>query len=195
MRVLVLYAHPVETSFNAALHSAVVETLKGAGHAVDDCDLYAEGFDPRLSREERIGYHEVGPNIEPVRGYVERVQAAEALVLSFPVWNFGYPAILKGFFDRVFLPGVSFDLTPEGAVRPKLTQIRKVAAVCTYGGTRLRAMLAGDPPRKAVKRVLRAQSGRMTTPVKYLAYYGMNTATEATCGAFLMRVRREMAGF
>ncbi len=195
MRVLVLYAHPVETSFNAALHSAVVETLKGAGHAVDDCDLYAEDFDPRLSREERIGYHEVGPNIEPVRGYVERVQAAEALVLSFPVWNFGYPAILKGFFDRVFLPGVSFDLTPEGAVRPKLTQIRKVAAVCTYGGTRLRAILAGDPPRKAVKRVLRAQSGRMTTPVKYLAYYGMNTATEATCGAFLTRVKREMAGF
>ncbi len=42
-------------------------------------------------------------------------------MLSFPVWNFGYPAILKGFFDRVFLPGVSFDLTPEGGVKPKLT--------------------------------------------------------------------------
>ncbi len=72
MRVLVLYAHPVETSFNAALHAAVVETLRSSGHNVDDCDLYAENFDPRLTREERIGYHEVGPNIEPVRGYVER---------------------------------------------------------------------------------------------------------------------------
>jgi NAD(P)H dehydrogenase (quinone) len=42
-----------------------------------------------------------------VQGYVDRVLAAQALVLVFPVWNFGFPAILKGFFDRVFLPGVS----------------------------------------------------------------------------------------
>ena len=194
MRVLVLYAHPVETSFNAALHAAVVETLRSSGHDVDDCDLYAENFDPRLTREERIGYHEVGTNIEPVRGYVERLLAAEAIVLSFPVWNFGYPAILKGFFDRVFLPGVSFDLTPEGGVKPRLT-LKKVGAVCTYGGSRLRAIMAGDPPRKAVKRVLRAQSGSMRTPVTYLAYYGMNRATEATCGAFLERVKTEMAAF
>jgi putative NADPH-quinone reductase len=193
MRVLVLFAHPVETSFNAALHATIVQSLKANGHTVDDCDLYAENFDPRLSREERLGYHEVGPNIEPVRAYVERVQAAEALVLSFPVWNFGYPAILKGFFDRVFLPGVSFDLTDDGGIQPKLTNIRKLAAVCTYGGDRLRAILAGDPPRKVVKRVLRATTG--FAPVTYLAYYGMNRATEATCGKFLKRVGEKMAAF
>ena len=45
-----------------------------------------------------------------MRTYVERLRGAEALVLVFPVWNYGYPAILKGFFDRVFLPGVSFRL-------------------------------------------------------------------------------------
>ncbi len=194
MRVLVLFAHPVETSFNAALHTKIVETLKRS-HEVDDCDLYAENFDPRLSREERIGYHEVGPNVEPVRAYVERLQAAEALVLSYPVWNFGYPAILKGFFDRVFLPGVSFDLTPEGRVRTRLTHVRKIAAVCTYGGSRMRAMMAGDPPRKLVKRVLRAQTGSMVTPVTYLAYYGMNRATEPKCGRFLAEVTRKMASF
>lgn len=193
MRVLVLYAHPVETSFNAALHDAIIAALKTAGHAVDDCDLYREGFDPRLTREERLGYHEVGPNIEPVRHYVERVQAAEGLVLSFPVWNFGYPAILKGFFDRVFLPGVSFDLLDGGGVRARLTNIRKLAAVCTYGGSRWRAMLAGDPPRRAVKRVLRGQTG--LAPVTYLARYDMNRATDATCGAFLARVTKAMSRF
>ena len=62
MRVLVLYAHPVETSFNAALHQAVVEELRAAGHEVDDCDLYAEGFSPVMTREERIDYQEIGPN-------------------------------------------------------------------------------------------------------------------------------------
>jgi NAD(P)H dehydrogenase (quinone) len=193
MRILVLFAHPVETSFNAALHNAIVAALKSAGHAVDDCDLYYEGFDPRLTREERLGYHEVGQNIESVRGYVERLQKAEALVLSFPVWNFGYPAILKGFFDRVFLPGVSFDLLDDGRVRPRLNHIRKLAAVCTYGGSRWRAMLAGDPPRRAVKRVLRGQTGFAS--VTYLARYDMNRATNGTCQAFLDRVTKAMSQF
>ena len=50
MNILVLYAHPVETSFNAALHRLIVERLGAAGHSVDDCDLYAEEFDPRMTR-------------------------------------------------------------------------------------------------------------------------------------------------
>ena len=54
MKILVLYAHPVETSFNAGLHRMIVERLTAAGHDVDDCDLYAEDFDPRLMRHERL---------------------------------------------------------------------------------------------------------------------------------------------
>ena len=96
MRVLVLYAHPVETSFNAALHATIVKALNASGHTVDDCDLYAEGFDPVLSRQERLDYHDVALCRKPVERHVERLLSAEALVLSFPVWNFGYPAILKG---------------------------------------------------------------------------------------------------
>ena len=193
MRVLVLFAHPVETSFQAALHRVTVEALKAAGHTVDDCDLYAEGFNPVMSREERINYHDATVCRKPVERYVERVLAAEALVLGFPVWNFGYPAILKGFFDRVFLPGVSFDLE-DGRVRPLLTQIGKVAAIATYGGSRLRAMLAGDPPRKAVTRVLRAQVG-LATPIAYLAHYDMNRATDESRRRFLGRVTKSMGRF
>src|SRR6188474_2029920 len=127
MNVFVLFAHPVESSFNASLHRLIVERLRTKGHAVDDCDLYAEDFDPRLSREERLGYHDTAANVDSVRSYVDRLKRAEALVLSFPVWNYGYPAILKGFFDRVFLPGVSFELV-NGKVRPSLHNIGKVAA-------------------------------------------------------------------
>ena len=58
----------------------------------------------------RRSYHDTATNTGPVQTYVDRLRAADALVLVFPVWNYGYPAILKGFFDRVFLPGVSFDL-------------------------------------------------------------------------------------
>src|SRR3954452_20383299 len=135
MKILVLYAHPVETSYNAALHRTIVERLTAKGHTVDDCDLYAEDFDPRLTRAERLHYHDTEANTASVRPYVERLRRANALVLSFPVWNYGYPAILKGFFDRVFLPGVSFELV-DGQARPFLTNIKRVSAVTTYGGSR-----------------------------------------------------------
>jgi putative NADPH-quinone reductase len=193
MRVLVLFAHPVETSYQAALHREVVATLEAAGHEIDDCDLYQEGFEPCLSRQERIDYHDEDINVGHVCGYVERVRAAEALVLVFPVWNFGYPAILKGFFDRVFLPGVSFELE-DGKVKPCLHNIRKVAAVTTYGGNRLRAFLAGDPPRKSVGRVLRVIV-KPGAPVRYLAHYDMNRSTDASRAAFLDKVRAEMQRF
>lgn len=191
-RALILFAHPCPESFSSALHEAVVEELS-KNWEVDDFDLNAEGFNPVLTEAERRGYHEEPANIDPVRAHVERVQAADALVLVFPVWNFGYPAILKGFFDRVFLPGVSFKLV-DGKVRPNLQNIRKLAAVTTYGGTRLRAFMAGDPPRHVVKRHLRFVCHPSARP-KYLALYDMNRATESDRKDFLAHVRTEMANF
>lgn len=192
MNVLVLYAHPVETSFNAALHALIVERLKAKGHAVDDCDLYAEDFDPRMSRAERLAYHDP-TNIEPVKDYVRRLKQAEALVLSFPVWNYGFPAILKGFFDRVFLPGVSFEMI-DGKATPSLHNIRKVSAVTTYGGDRFRAMLMGDPPRRIVRRLLRA-TVKPGAPCAYLAHYSMNLSTDASRSRFTLKVASHMDAF
>ena len=193
MRVLVLYAHPVETSYNAALHQATVAALKAAGHEVDDCDLYAEKFDPVMSRQERIDYHDEAINTLPVQGYVDRLRATEALVLCTPVWNYNYPAILKGFIDRVFLPGVSFKLV-NGKVAPNLWHIRRIAAVSTYGGSRFRSMVMGDAPRKAFKRTLRALVHPLARS-RYLALYNMNRNDEATLKAFLDRVSVDMRRF
>ena len=189
-RALVLFAHPCPESFSAALHARTLEALDARGWEVDDCDLNAEGFDPVLSEAERRGYHDTASNTAPVARYVERLRAAEALVMVFPVWNFGYPAILKGFLDRVFLPGVSFALDGP-KVRPALTHVRKLAAVTTYGGARSRAILAGDPPRRHFTRSVRhvCRPERM----RYLALYGMNDASDAKRGAFADRVGREMA--
>jgi putative NADPH-quinone reductase len=193
MKVLVLYAHPVETSFNAGMHRTIVERLTAAGHDVDDCDLYAEDFDPRLRRGERLDYHNQRSPADPAAPYVERLLKAEALVLSYPVWNYGFPAILKGFFDRVFLPGVSFKLV-DGQAQPSLHNIRKLAAVTTYGGSRFRAMLMGDPPRRLVKRMLRATI-KPGASVSYLAHYSMNLSTDETRAAFMAKVAAGMDSF
>jgi NAD(P)H dehydrogenase (quinone) len=191
MRVLVLYAHPNPESYGAALHAAVVEELARAGHDVDDCDLHAEEFQPVLTRQERVGYHDLERNAAPVADHVARLRRADALVIVTPVWNFGWPAILKGYFDRVFLPGVSFRLE-AGKVAGALTNIRRLLVVTTYGGSRWRAFMVGDPPRKIATRVLRAVTG-FKARIGYVAHYDMNRSTGATRAAFLAQVRAAVA--
>jgi len=191
MRILVLYAHPDPESYVAALHRTVVDTLAARGHEVDDCDLYAEGFEPVLSLAERRGYHAIPGNRAPVEDYVRRLEAAEGLVLVNPVWNFGFPTILKGFLDRVFLPGVSF-VIEDGRVAPALRNIRVLMAVTTYGASRWRAVVMGDPPRKCVMRMLRVLAAPRARAA-YLAHYDMNNATAESRGAFLKRVETTLA--
>ena len=187
MRVLLLHAHPAPDSFNAALRTAAEDALRAAGHEVDVCDLYAERFDPVLSADARARYHDPARNRAGVESYVARLFACDALVLCFPVWCFGFPAILKGFFDQVFLPGVSVDIA-DGRPRPLLTNIRAVVAIATYGRPRRMAWWVGDPPRRIVTHYLR-WFVRPGAPVRYLALYHMNIATADDRARFAGRVR------
>jgi putative NADPH-quinone reductase len=187
VHVLVLFAHPVETSFAAALHAKLVETLRARGHEVDDCDLNAEGFDPVMTRDDRIEYYDLTMNRRRVAPYVDRLLAAEALVFSFPVWNMGFPAVLKGFVDKVFLPGVSFEIRENGDYVPRLHNIKRLGVVCTYGGSRLKTFLAGDPPRRFLTRSMRFNCAR-DARVDYLAHYDMDHSREDRRAAFLSKV-------
>jgi putative NADPH-quinone reductase len=181
------------SSYGHALYRQTLESLTAAGHDVDPCDLYEENFDPVLSRHDRLIYHDYPDNTLLVKGHVERLKQAEGLVIVTPVWNFGFPAILKGYFDRVWLPGVSFELV-DGRVESRLRHIRKLGAVFTYGATPFRAFVAGNPPKKIVKRVLRAQINPLR-PVTFLAHYDMNKCTPQTRAAFLGKVKTAMERF
>lgn len=200
MRVLVVHAHPVETSYNRALFNATCEALRAKGDEVDALNLYDDDFIAAMSREERLGYHDVPGNLTPLTlPYVERLRACDKIVFVHPVWNYGYPAILKGFFDRIFLPGVSFvleggDAPDKGRLVPGMKNIKKVAYVTTYGGDRFRTMIMGDPPRRLAMRWAWATFGTLMPP-KYLALYDMNNQTEAGLKGFIDKVKREMAKF
>jgi NAD(P)H dehydrogenase (quinone) len=194
MRVLHLYCHPVPESFHGALRAAALAGLARAGHEVDLCDLYAEGFDPVLGPEERRAYHDLARNRRGLEAYVERLQRAEAMVVQFPTWCFGAPAMLKGFFDRLFLPGVAFDLTDPTRVRPTLGNIKRLAGIVTYGRPRLAAWYMGDPPRKLLTRYVRWFIAPRA-PVAYHALYDLNVATDARRRSFVARVGRGMERF
>jgi NAD(P)H dehydrogenase (quinone) len=189
-RALVLYAHPLPDSLSAHLHRTVVATLLERGVEVDDLDLYADGFDPLLGEGDRRVYHDLAHNQQRIAPYVQRLQHADALILCHPVWNFGWPAVMKGWFDRVFLPGVSFRLV-DGELAPGLTNIRTLVTVTTYGATRLRALYLGDPPRMNATRFLRVVC-HPDVRTRYLALYGINRGTGPRVEVFAARIRRTL---
>ncbi|MDX2104414.1 MAG: NAD(P)H-dependent oxidoreductase [Alphaproteobacteria bacterium] len=182
MSILHLTAHPLADSFHAALAARIADSVAATGHVYDRCDLYQEGFDPVLSAEERLGYHASPANQQPVADAVQRLMAARVLIVQFPVWIFGPPAILKGWFDRVFLPGVAFRLE-DGRPRPGLGHIRAVIGLATYGTTRPFAWWMGDPPRHLVRRYLAWCCGGADT--RFLPLYGMNTASASRRAHYL----------
>lgn len=191
MRVLYLYCHPLPESFHGAIMREATAALERSGHRVDLCDLYAEGFDPVLSAEARRDYHDESRNQQGLEAYVARLRATEALIVQFPTWSFGPPAMLKGFFDRLFMPGVGFDISDPAHVKPLLQHITRLVGISTYGRPRSRAIMVGDPPRKLIKRYLRWFVSRRAA-VDYLALYHMNVAPEPARRAFIGKVVRTM---
>jgi putative NADPH-quinone reductase len=100
MKVMVVYCHPVPESFCGSVKTVVVETLQKAGHEVDLLDLYAENFNPVMPAEERRIYNDMKrPDECAYPGHVERLMAVEGLVFVYPTWWYGFPAMLKGWFD------------------------------------------------------------------------------------------------
>lgn len=133
MKCLVVIAHPLHESLCHALAERAIGALRAAGHEVVVEDLCA-GFDPRLSAAERGSYYAPRHDAAAVREEAARLLAAEGLVLCFPTWWFGFPAVLKGWFDRVWAPGVAYDHASDlGPIRPRLTGLRHALAVTSLG--------------------------------------------------------------
>jgi len=194
MKILYIYCHPLPESFHGAIRSEALGALQEAGHAVDLCDLYAEKFDPVMGADERRDYHDLSKNQSRVTDYVRRLRDADALICQFPVWSFGPPAMLKGWFDRLFMPGVAFDLSNPNMAIPLLRNLRRIAAITTYGRPWWNALLVGDPPRRIMTRYLpRFTGGR--AKVDYYPLYHMNVASQERRQAFMAKVRGAMLRF
>jgi putative NADPH-quinone reductase len=194
MKILYVYCHPLPESFHAAIRAEALAGLKEAGHTVDLCDLYAEKFDPVLSAEERREYHDVGPNQKTVTEYVRRLRETDALICQFPVWSFGPPAMLKGWMDRLLMPGVAFDLSDPSRVKPLLENLKRIAGITTYGRPWWNALGVGNPPKKIMTRYLPRFTGGKAK-VDYYPLYHMNVATDAQRKAFMAKVRAAMTRF
>jgi NAD(P)H dehydrogenase (quinone) len=196
VKTLVVHCHPDPASFSTALYRAACDALRRGGHDLRQIDLYADGFDPVLSFDERRAYLGDTEVIEHhVQPHVDALRWAEHLVFVHPTWYYGPPAMLKGWLDRVWLPGIAF-LPPArrgGMARPALRNIRRLTVVTTGGAPWWWLKVIGDPHRKLFTRGLRAlcAPGCRTT---WLQLHDMNNVTRRECTAFLDKVSRTLEG-
>lgn len=134
MKCMVVTAHPLSASLCRTLTDRVVAQLQATGHDVVLEDLYADNFDPVLTAGERESYYSDAYDATQVTEQVERLLAAEAIVVIFPTWWFGFPAILKGWFDRVWGPGVAYDHAHDfGPITNRLKKLKRLLVITTLG--------------------------------------------------------------
>lgn len=125
MRVLIIYAHPNPNSFNAAIRENVERGLRDGNQTYTVIDLYAEHFDPVLVFNDTVKRRDLHRDPEMAR-YRELVLQADHLIFIYPVWWYGVPAILKGFFDRVFASHFAYKyegLLPVGLLKGKSASV------------------------------------------------------------------------
>ncbi len=124
MNVLIVSAHPEPRSFNASLCSVATDSLAQAGHTVVVSDLYAQGFSAAAGADDftdraNVDFLNLGAEQEhaatrksfaaEIQREIDRLFAADLLILQFPLWWYSVPAIMKGWIDRVFAYGVTYD--------------------------------------------------------------------------------------
>jgi NAD(P)H dehydrogenase (quinone) len=159
MQVLVLFCHPDPTSFQATILAELADRLNARGHAVRVIDLYDEGFDPVLDRPSwRAHRQDRRAEAADLAAHVAALQACEALILVYPTWWYGLPALLKGWFDRVWQPGVAFSMDGGVFRTHQLEKVRRFAAITTHGSPRwFIERIVGNPARRQLMRGLALQ--------------------------------------
>jgi putative NADPH-quinone reductase len=196
MKVNVVYAHPLDDSYQASLHERVVRTLKARGDEVIDFDLYAMRFNPVMQPEERRGHFEPSRTPEDLQVYIDALRWAEACVFCFPTWWSGMPAMLKGYFDRVWRPGVAYHVPADGGViKPALLNIRRMGVVTTCGSPWwYTEIYMQNPGRKVLLRGLKTMCGRHVKHL-YMTRYSVEGISNEKREMFAREVERRFEKF
>ena len=137
MHVLIVYAHPSETSFTHAVLESFVDGLLKSNHTYEVSDLYQMGFKPDMDlweyeRESGINLSREIP--DDVRKEQEKINHADVLVLIYPVWWSDCPAKLKGWFDRVYTLGFAYAYA-NGQHTTSQIKVKKALILCSAGHT------------------------------------------------------------
>jgi len=190
-RALVVYCHPDDESFVRAVRDRVAAALDARGAEVRVDDLYADGFDPTFTAIDHARHLEAGAD-PSLQKYVDDLLWCDTLVLVYPTWWSGQPAMLKGWIDRVWVNGVAWDLPPgTDRIERRLTNVRRLIAVTTHGSSKWVNAVEGESGKRTLTRSLRSMSHPLAR-TSWIAMYGVDTSSPEQRARFLDRVERRI---
>ncbi len=193
MKALVVYCHPDPGSFTAAILQTAIEVLEAARAEIRIVDLYSEEFQPVLPGSELETYLDTQNNRHPVDEHVSNIEWCDTLIFVYPTWWYGLPALLKGWLDRVMLPGSAFHM-PDGrnrAIQPGLLHIGRFGVFTTCGASWVWTQFVGAPGKMTLMRGLRPLCSRRARTA-FAAHYRMDSSTEESRRSHLEKVRKKM---
>jgi putative NADPH-quinone reductase len=163
--------------------------LTQQGHEVIIEDLYGDSFNPVLSENERATYYSKHYDSSDIQEQVERLVNAQALVLLFPTWWFGFPAMLKGWFDRVWGPGAAYEHADDyGPIEPKLENLQRVLAITSMGSPWWIDRLVMWRPVKRVLKLALMGACSKGSKLQFLTLYNSEKLDEQQIKAFQDRI-------
>lgn len=214
-KILIIHVHPVPESFSSSISLVVKNCLLEKGHEVRLKRLYfhneksecynGESFQPALTTEERRLYLDQESILTrktldsekidekvfidlSVQQAINDLRWCNSIIFIYPTWWFNFPAMLKGYIDRVFLAGVAFDLPKDKDGKfhftPYLTHINKIGVITTYGSTFLTVCYAGDNGRQFISHGLRPVLASRCQ-LQWNGLYDMDNLTELQRKSFL----------
>jgi len=182
-KVLIILAHPDGSSYNGALAEAYARGALQAGHEVKLIKLGELSFDPILHK----GYKEIQVLEPDLKRVQEEIKWSRHLVLVFPTWWGSFPALLKGFIDRVVLPGFAFKYHKNDPLWDKLLKGRSGRIITTMGGPSwFYTLFWFSPGVNAVKKAFLGFCG--VDPVRVTKIDQMTGASEKKLKMWLKRV-------
>ena len=201
MRVVVIFNHPYENSFCAAILKSVQKGLLAGSHQCDVIYLDRDDFDPVMRSKDLQAFVMARTDPESaeqlldaqVLDYKERLRDAEHLILIFPIWWELMPALMKGFVDKVIFPGIAYDQTNgRGAgMVSKLKQLKGVTVITTmntpsiiyrfvFGNAIKRALLTGTFWKIGIRNR------------KWISFSNVKSRTNEKRQAWLARIENDM---
>ena len=172
MNCLIVTTHPLNDSLCKALSKHVIKKIEEKGYEIEVEDLYAKNFEPALTIAERESYYSGDFNQSELSEQIKKLKKAETLILLFPTWWFSFPAMLKGWFDRVWCPGVAYNHASDlGAIKPLLDNLENVLVITTLGSPWwVDKLIMRQPVKKVIKTALLGTCAK-NSKLKFLSLY------------------------
>lgn len=207
-KILMIHAHPDPLkSYSAAIANQVEDAAKEAGHEIRRISLYSDkndaryGYAPKFTKEEHRLQHALGEDLEKrqlakeVKDHLKMLLWCDTLIFVYPTWWMNTPAVVKGFIDRTLVHDIAWSLPlpqtdgkpASTGLIPKLTNIKQIVGISTYGATHPIVTLAGDNGRRMIANAVRPVMAPAAT-VTWLGLYDMDHTTHEQRTRFLGQV-------